>query len=206
VKGVAEIGDRLPPEIVDGRHAGVPVARAREPSFEIQIVVMAGAQRSCGPPSTAPRRREWDSRRVTLSAPFGLLSSAFIDSHEGTRIPLSQLARSSRRLAPAPFVESQARASQSLITAIALALFAVLLLLYLALDSFTEAAVILVTIPVAFVGGIVGLLIAGDTWKHAHPERCRKKSSPFSRRAGADRRVRRYRARRRVDQAVRPGQ
>ena len=92
MKGVAEIGDRLLPEIVDGRHAGVPVARAREPSFEIQIVVMAGAQRSCGPPSTAPRRREWDSRRVTLSAPFGLLSSAFIDSHEGTRIPLSQLA------------------------------------------------------------------------------------------------------------------
>ena len=49
-------------------------------------------------------------------------------------------------------------------TAIALALFAVVLLLYFALDSFTEAAVILVTIPVAFVGGIAGLLLAGETW------------------------------------------
>jgi cobalt-zinc-cadmium resistance protein CzcA len=61
-------------------------------------------------------------------------------------------------------VESQARASRSLVTAIALALFAVLLLLYFALDSFVEAAVILVTIPVAFVGGIAGLLLAGETW------------------------------------------
>ena len=61
-------------------------------------------------------------------------------------------------------VESKARASQSLVTAITLALFAVLLLLYFALDSFAEAAVILVTIPVAFVGGIVGLLLAGETW------------------------------------------
>ena len=61
-------------------------------------------------------------------------------------------------------VESQARASRSLMTAIALALFAVVLLLYFALDSFTEAAVILVTIPVAFVGGIAGLLLAGETW------------------------------------------
>jgi cobalt-zinc-cadmium resistance protein CzcA len=49
-------------------------------------------------------------------------------------------------------------------TAIALALFAVFLLLYFALDSFTEATVILVTIPVAFVGGIAGLLLAGETW------------------------------------------
>ena len=136
----------------------------------------------------------------------------FIDSHEGTRIPLSQLASiepafgpgairreaGSRRVAveasasgrdlgsvaadiqqrlqkdlqlPQGYffniggrVESQARASQSLVTAIAMAVFAVLLLLYFALDSFAEAAVILVTIPVAFVGGIVGLLLAGETW------------------------------------------
>ena len=39
-----------------------------------------------------------------------------------------------------------------------------MLLLYLALDSFLDAAVILITIPVAFVGGIVALLLAGETW------------------------------------------
>lgn len=149
-----------------------------------------------------------DERRNDVNA----IGSLFIDSHEGTRIPLSQLASiepafgpgairreaGSRRVAveasasgrdlgsvaadiqqrlqkdlqlPQGYffniggrVESQARASQALTTAIALALFAVLLLLYFALDSFAEATVILVTIPVAFVGGIVGLLLAGETW------------------------------------------
>ena len=149
-----------------------------------------------------------DEKRNDINA----IRSLFIDSHDGTRIPLGQLASieqafgpgairreaGSRRVAveasangrdlggvaadiqqvlqsdlqlPKGYffnvggrVESQARASRSLVTAIALALFAVLLLLYFALDSFTEAAVILVTIPVAFVGGIAGLLLAGETW------------------------------------------
>jgi heavy metal efflux system protein len=149
-----------------------------------------------------------DERRNDINA----IRSLFIDSHEGMRIPLGQLASieqafgpgairreaGSRRVAveasatgrdlggvatdiqqtlqrelqlPQGYffnvggrVESQARASRSLLTAIALALFAVVLLLYFALDSFTEAAVILVTIPVAFVGGIAGLLLAGETW------------------------------------------
>jgi heavy metal efflux system protein len=149
-----------------------------------------------------------DERRNDINA----IRSLFIDSHEGTRIPLGQLATieqafgpgairreaGSRRVAveasatgrdlggvasdiqqtlqrdlqlPQGYffnvggrVESQARASRSLMTAIALALFAVVLLLYFALDSFMEAAVILVTIPVAFVGGIAGLLLAGETW------------------------------------------
>jgi cobalt-zinc-cadmium resistance protein CzcA len=149
-----------------------------------------------------------DEKRNDINA----IRSLFIDSHDGTRIPLGQLASieqafgpgairreaGSRRVAveasargrdlggvagdiqqalqrdlqlPKGYffnvggrVESQARASRSLVTAIALALFAVLLLLYFALDSFTEAAVILVTIPVAFVGGIAGLLLTGETW------------------------------------------
>ena len=152
--------------------------------------------------------RQPDERKNDVNA----IGSLFIDSHEGTRIPLNQLASieqtfgpgtirreaGSRRVAieasatgrdlgsvardiqerlqkdlqlPQGYffniggrVESQARASQALITAIALALFAVLLLLYFALDSFIEAALILVTIPVAFVGGIEGLMLAGETW------------------------------------------
>ncbi len=148
-----------------------------------------------------------DDKRSDINA----IRSLLIDSHDGTRIPLGQLASveqafgpgairreaGSRRIAveagvtgrdlgsvaadvqsaleqltwPAGYffnvggrVESQARAARSLQTAIAVALLAVVLLLYLALDSFLDAAVILVTIPVAFVGGILALALAGETW------------------------------------------
>ena len=61
-------------------------------------------------------------------------------------------------------VENQARALRSLGFAIAAALLAVLVLLYLALGSFAETMVILATLPDAFVGGIVALWLAGETW------------------------------------------
>ena len=61
-------------------------------------------------------------------------------------------------------VESRARASHALSVAIGIALVSVFLLLYLALGSFSDAAVILGTLPVAFVGGILALMIAGETW------------------------------------------
>lgn len=61
-------------------------------------------------------------------------------------------------------VESQARASEALTAAIGLALVAVLVLLYLALDSVLETAVILATLPLALVGGVVGLVLFGETW------------------------------------------
>ncbi len=61
-------------------------------------------------------------------------------------------------------VENQARALRSLSLAIAVALLAVLVLLYLALGSFAETLVILATLPDAFVGGIVALWLAGETW------------------------------------------
>jgi cobalt-zinc-cadmium resistance protein CzcA len=61
-------------------------------------------------------------------------------------------------------VESQARASRALMLAIATALFGVFILLLIALGSAAEAMMILGTVPVAFVGGILALLLAGDTW------------------------------------------
>ena len=61
-------------------------------------------------------------------------------------------------------VEQQERATRSLVLAIAAALLAVFVLLYLALGSFAETAVILATLPDAFVGGIAALLLAGETW------------------------------------------
>ena len=61
-------------------------------------------------------------------------------------------------------VESQTRAQQALYFAVGLALIAVFLLLYTALGSLAETLVILATLPSAFVGGIVALLIAGESW------------------------------------------
>ncbi len=61
-------------------------------------------------------------------------------------------------------VENQARALRSLSLAIAVALLAVLVLLYLALGSFAETLVILATLPDAFVGSILALWLAGETW------------------------------------------
>ena len=61
-------------------------------------------------------------------------------------------------------VESQARASRALTLAIGAALFGVFVLLLIALGSAVEAAMILGTVPIAFVGGILALLIAGETW------------------------------------------
>ncbi|HET8773345.1 MAG TPA: efflux RND transporter permease subunit, partial [Thermoanaerobaculia bacterium] len=140
------------------------------------------------------------------------IGSLLIDGHDGTRIPLSQLATitktfgpgairreaGSRRIAveasvegrdlggaasevrerlerelklPAGYfvnvggrVESQQRATRSLLIAICVAVFAVFILLYLALESTAEALVILATLPDAFVGGILALLIAGESW------------------------------------------
>lgn len=140
------------------------------------------------------------------------IGSLLIDGHDGSRIPLNQLATitktfgpgvirreaGSRRIAieasvegrdlggaahdvgerleselelpPGYFlniggrVESQARATRSLLIAISIAVFAVFILLYLALGSTAEALVILATLPDAFVGGIVALLIAGENW------------------------------------------
>src|SRR5690606_2820295 len=140
------------------------------------------------------------------------IGSLLLDGHDGTRVPLSKVARiepafglgaikreaGSRRIAveasvsgrdlasaareveakldavlklPAGYfvnvggkVESQARSRRSLRLAIVIAVLAVFLLLFLALGSVAESLVILATLPDAFVGGIVALLIAGETW------------------------------------------
>jgi cobalt-zinc-cadmium resistance protein CzcA len=61
-------------------------------------------------------------------------------------------------------VESQARSSRALTLASGAALFGVFVLLLVALGSAVEAAMILGTVPIAFVGGIFALLLAGETW------------------------------------------
>jgi cobalt-zinc-cadmium resistance protein CzcA len=149
-----------------------------------------------------------DDRRDSVNA----IQTLLIDGHDGTRIPLGQLAdvtqtfgpgsirreAGTRRIAieasvtgrdlgsaanevrslladrltlPAGYffdlggrVESQSRASRALGVAIGAALFGVFVLLLIALGSAVEATMILATVPVAFVGGILALLVAGETW------------------------------------------
>jgi cobalt-zinc-cadmium resistance protein CzcA len=149
-----------------------------------------------------------DDRRRDLQN----IRSLLIDGHDGTRIPLGQLANIAEVFGPGAIrresgmrrvaveasvagrdlgstasevkvaldrglalpgsyfvdvggrVEGQARASKALTTAIVTAVLAVFVLLYLALGSAAEAALILVTVPIAFVGGIAALLISGQTW------------------------------------------
>jgi heavy metal efflux system protein len=140
------------------------------------------------------------------------LGRIWIDAHDGTRVPLSQLATIEETFAPGAIrresggrriaveasvqgrdlagaaaeirsllarelplptgyfvdvggrVESQARAARALRIAIAAAAVLVFALLYVALGSFSETFVILATLPDAFVGGILALYLAGETW------------------------------------------
>ena len=149
-----------------------------------------------------------DDRRDTFDA----IRTLLIDGHDGTRIPLGQLADMTQTFGPAAIrreagtrriaveasvsgrdlgstatevrriltdrlklpagyffdlggrVESQARASRALALAIGAALFGVFVLLLVALGSAVEAGMILGTVPIAFVGGILALLLAGETW------------------------------------------
>jgi cobalt-zinc-cadmium resistance protein CzcA len=149
-----------------------------------------------------------DDKRNSLEA----IRTLLIDGHDGTRIPLGQLADVTQTFGPAAIrreagtrriavessvigrdlsstaddvrerlasrlelpsgyffdiggrVESQARATRALSLAIAAALFGVFVLLNLALGSAVEALLILATVPIAFVGGILALLGAGENW------------------------------------------
>jgi cobalt-zinc-cadmium resistance protein CzcA len=149
-----------------------------------------------------------DDRRDTFDA----IRTLLIDGHDGTRIPLGQLAEVTQTFGPAAIrreagtrriavegtvsgrdlgstasdvrrvlteqlklpsgyffdlggrVESQARASRALTLAIGAALFGVFVLLLVALGSAVEAVMILATVPIAFVGGILALLLTGETW------------------------------------------
>lgn len=109
-------------------------------------------------------KREAGSRRIAVEA-----SVSGRDLGSAARDVRAALARD-LELPPGYFldlggkVESQSRAQRALYLAVGLALLCVFLLLYIALGSLAETIVILATLPSAFVGGIVALLIAGESW------------------------------------------
>ncbi len=127
----------------------------------IPLGQLASVERAFGPASI---QREAGSRRVAVEA-----SVAGRDLG-GTAAEVKERLSRSLELPTGYFfdvggrVESQARALRSLGLAVAAALLAVLVLLYLALGSFSETLVILATLPDAFVGGILALWLAGETW------------------------------------------
>ena len=109
-------------------------------------------------------RREAGTRRIAVEA------SVTGRDLGTTAAEIDQRLRSQLRLPTGYFlqiggrVEQQERATRSLLVAAAAAVIGVFLLLYLALDSFSETAIILATLPDALVGGVLALLIAGETW------------------------------------------
>lgn len=127
----------------------------------IPLGQLARIERTFGPASL---QREAGSRRIAVEASVAGrdLGSTAAEVRErlaeGLDMPTGYFFDIGGR------VENQARALRSLGLAIAVALLAVLVLLYLALGSFAETMVILATLPDAFVGGIIALWLAGETW------------------------------------------
>lgn len=127
----------------------------------VPLAQLARVEQVFGPASI---QREAGSRRIAVEASVAGrdLGSTAAEVHdrlsEGLKLPTGYFFDIGGR------VENQARAMRSLGFAIAAALLAVLVLLYLALGSFAETMVILATLPDAFVGGIVALWLAGETW------------------------------------------
>jgi heavy metal efflux system protein len=128
---------------------------------KIPLGQLAEVTQTFGP---AAIRREAGMRRIAVEAS---VNGRDLGS---TAADVRQLLADRLKLPPGYFfdlggrVESQARASRALTMAIAAALFGVFILLLLALGSALEAGMILGTVPIAFVGGILALLLAGETW------------------------------------------
>ncbi len=128
---------------------------------KIPLGQLADLAQTFGP---AAIRREAGTRRIALEAS---VSRRDLGS---TASEIRQVLTTRLKLPAGYFfdlggrVEGQARASRALTLAIAVALFGVFVLLLIALGSAAEAAMILGTVPIAFVGGILALLVAGETW------------------------------------------
>jgi cobalt-zinc-cadmium resistance protein CzcA len=109
-------------------------------------------------------RRERLSRRVAVEARVQGTSlgeaAAELEGRlrSGLRLPAGYFLEVGGR------IEAKARAERALLVSVAVALGLVIVLLYLALGRFSEVRVVVLTLPDAFVGGIVALFLAGVTW------------------------------------------
>jgi cobalt-zinc-cadmium resistance protein CzcA len=122
---------------------------------------LATIERTFGPGAI---RREAGSRRIALEAGVHDRDLGSTAAEVRDRLSRQLSLPTGYFFSVGGRVESQARATRSLTVAVAVAVLAVFMLLYLALGSAAESLVILATLPDAFVGGILALLIAGETW------------------------------------------
>ena len=128
---------------------------------KVTLGQVARIEEAFGP---AAVRREAGSRRIAVEASVSGrdLGSTAADVkraiESGLQLPTGYFYDVGGR------VESQKRATRALLLAAGAAVVAVFVLLYLALGSTAEVLIILGTLPVAFVGGIIALFLAGETW------------------------------------------
>ena len=128
---------------------------------KIPLGQLADITQTFGP---AGIKREAGTRRIAVEA------SVSGRDLGGVARDVRRMLREKLQLPPGYFfdlsgkVESQARATRALTLAILAALFGVFILLLMALGSALEAAMILGTVPIAFVGSVLALLLAGETW------------------------------------------
>jgi cobalt-zinc-cadmium resistance protein CzcA len=114
---------------------------------------------------TAPSliRREAGARRIAIEA-------SVVGTDLGSAAVLARDIARNLDLPPGYFasvggrIESQESSTSALLFAVALALVLVLVLLYLAIGELGETLTILLTVPSALVGGVVALLLTGETW------------------------------------------
>jgi heavy metal efflux system protein len=128
---------------------------------KVPLGQLASIEETLGPVSI---RREAGSRRLAVEATVAGRDLASVAEEVRSRLTRDLALPTGYFVDVGGRVESQARATRALLTASVVALLAVFILLYLALGGVAESLVILATLPDAFVGGILALLVSGETW------------------------------------------
>jgi cobalt-zinc-cadmium resistance protein CzcA len=128
---------------------------------KVTLGQVAHVEEGAGP---AAIRREAGSRRIAVEASVAGRDLGSAAAEVQARLEQDLALPSGYFVAVGGRVESQERATRELLTSLAIALVAVFVLLYLALGSASDVAVILATIPSALVGGVLAIVLAGETW------------------------------------------
>jgi heavy metal efflux system protein len=128
---------------------------------KVPLGQLAAIEETLGPVAI---RREAGSRRLAVEASVAGRDLAGVAAELRARLARDLVLPTGYFVEIGGRVEHQARAMRSLVAACAVAVVAVFVLLYLALGRVAESLVILATLPDAFVGGILALLVSGETW------------------------------------------
>jgi cobalt-zinc-cadmium resistance protein CzcA len=128
---------------------------------KVPLGQLAEIEETLGP---AAIRREAGSRRLAVEASVAGRDLAGAAAEVRERLARELVLPTGYFVDVGGRVVQEARATRALAAACAVAVFAVFVLLYLALGRAAESLVILATLPDAFVGGILALLLSGGTW------------------------------------------